>query len=368
MRILVINWQDRLNPQGGGAETHLHEIFGRLASRGHTVHLLCSGFDGAPENTRLDGIDVFRIGGRYTFQFSARRFYKKQLAANNYDVVIEDLNKIPLFTPTWKTKRNVALVHHLFGSTVFHEAFAPVAALVWLSERPIGRIYRNTHFQAVSDSTTQDLVGRGIPRQNIRVIYNGVDTTVLTPNPAARSRTPLFSYMGRLKKYKRVDLVVRAFAKVDSTSARLEIAGTGDYRSTLEALVRSLGIGRRVTFLGRIGEEEKVALLRRSWATVLASPKEGWGIVNVESAACGTPVIAVNSPGIRESVLDGKTGFLVPSSPTAIAQRMNVLIHDPALVETMGAAGRDFAEAFTWDRAADDTESDLEAIIRGSGR
>ena len=368
MRILVINWQDRENPQGGGAETHLHEIFGRLAARGHTVHLLCSGFDSAPATTRLDGIEVFRVGGRYSFQFVARRYYKKNLVGNSYDLVIEDMNKIPLFVPRWKPKRTVALVHHLFGATAFHEASAPVAALVWLSERPIRWVYRNTQFQAVSDSTTQDLVKRGIPRQNIRVIYNGVDVDALTPNPAERSPTPLFSYFGRLKKYKRVDLVIRAFAKVDHPDARLEVAGSGDFRPSLEKLVAALGLNDRVTFSGRITEEEKLSLLRRSWATVIASPKEGWGITNLETAACGTPVIAVDSPGVRESVVNGKTGFLVSSNPADIASRMKELIANPSLVQTLGSAGRTFAEGFTWERAADATETDLEAIIRGSGR
>jgi glycosyltransferase involved in cell wall biosynthesis len=368
VRILVVNWQDRENPQGGGAETHLHEIFGRIAARGHTVHLLCSGFKGAPSRATLDGIDVFRVGGRYTFQFVARRFYRKHLAGSGYDVVIEDMNKIPLFVPRWKPRRAVALVHHLFGTTAFREASAPVAAIVWLSERPIRWIYRDTPFEAVSDSTTQDLVSRGIPRQNVRVIYNGVDVEALTPNPAERSATPLFSYFGRLKKYKRVDIVIRAFAELDNPDARLEVAGSGDFRPSLEKLVASLGIQERVKFAGRITEEEKLSLLRRSWASVIASPKEGWGITNLETAACGTPVIAVDSPGIRESVVDGKTGFLVTSSPGAIAQRMRELIAQPGLVETLGRQGRKFAEGFTWERAADDTEADLEAIIRGSGR
>lgn len=368
MRLLIVNWQDRENPQAGGAELHLHEVFGRIAAKGHTVHLLCSGFKDAASSAILDGIEVFRTGGRYTFQFSAKRFFRKHLAVNRYDVLIEDLNKIPLFTPRWKMKRTVALVHHLFGSTAFREALPPVAALVWLSERPIGRIYRNTPFQSVSDSTTQDLVHRGIPRQNIRVIYNGVDTKTLTPNPAARSPVPLFAYLGRIKKYKRVDLVIRAFTKLTAPDARLEIAGAGDYRPALERLVRELQLEARVNFLGRISEDEKLALLRRSWATVLASPKEGWGISNLESAACGTAVIAVDSPGIRESVVDGKTGFLVQSSASALAEKMNALIADKGLVETLGAAGRTFAEGFTWERAADETEADLQAIIRGSGR
>lgn len=368
MRLLIVNWQDRKNPQAGGAEVHLHEIFGRLVLRGHTVHLLCSGFDGADEKDNVDGIDVFRTGRRYTFQFAAHSYYKQNLATNNYDVVIEDMNKIPLFVPRWKARRTVVLVHHLFGSTAFQEASIPVAALVWLSERPIGWMYARTQFQAVSESTAEDLVERGIPAADIRVIYNGVPTAKLTPNAAERSPTPLFSYLGRIKKYKRVDLVIRAFEKLDSPDARLEIAGAGDYREELEALVDTLGLADRVKFLGRISEAAKLSLLRRSWATVLASPKEGWGISNLETASCGTPVIAVDAPGIRESVLNEKTGFLVASSAAAIASAMNRLIGQPILVESLGRAARAFAEQFTWDRAANDTERDLEAIIQGAGR
>lgn len=346
----------------------MHEIFGRLVLRGHTVHLLCSGFDGADERDNVDGIEVFRTGRRYTFQFAAHSYYKRHLAANNYDAVIEDMNKVPLFVPRWKAQRKVALVHHLFGSTAFKEASIPAAALVWLSERPIGWLYARTPFEAVSESTAADLVRRGIPAANIRVIYNGVPTTKLTPNPRERSRTPLFSYLGRIKKYKRVDLVIRAFQTIEAPDATLQIAGAGDYREELEPLVDALGLGDKVKFLGRISEAEKLSLLRRSWATVLASPKEGWGISNLESAACGTPVIAVDGPGIRESVLDGRTGYLVASSAAAIASRMNLLIEQPELVESLGRAARTFAEGFTWDRAANDTEQDLEAIIQATSR
>jgi len=122
---------------------------------------------------------------------------------------------------------------------------------------------------------TDDLVARGIPRGSIRVIYNGVDSARLTPDPSERSVAPLFVYLGRLKKYKRVDVVIRAFADLNVPDATLQIAGTGDYRAQLEGLVKSLDLSSRVKFLGFIPEEEKVHLLRRAWASTLASPKEG---------------------------------------------------------------------------------------------
>ncbi|CAN5599647.1 glycosyltransferase family 4 protein [soil metagenome] len=359
-----MNWQDRENPQAGGAEVHLHEVFGRIAARGHEVDLLCSGFRGGEPETVLDGIRVFRVGTRYTFPIHARSCYEEGLARNDYDVVIEDLNKVPLYTPRWPVKRLVVLVHHLFGATAFREAPIPVAAAVWLSERPLASLYGGHPFQAVSQSTADDLADRGIPRARIRVIYNGVDAQRYSPDHSRRSPNPSFAYLGRLKRYKRVDIVIRAFAQLNAAGATLEIAGKGDYRPALESLGRSLGLGDRLRFLGFVDEDEKIDLLRRSWATVLASPNEGWGISNMESAACGTPVIAGNSPGIRESVINGETGFLVPPSDVpAFAAAMRGLVAQPDLVRTLGEGGRRFAEQFTWERSAEQTLEHLEQVI-----
>ena len=369
MKILVLNWQDHLNPQAGGAEIHLREIFRRVVEEGHRVDLLCSGFGNAPRHVVLDGIAVHRVGTRHSFPFVVRRYYAEKLAAENYDVVIEDLNKVPLYTPLWGINRLVAMVHHLFGATAFREVSAPLAAGVWLSEKPLGVVYRSVPFEAVSESTADDLVLRGIPRSHIRVIYNGVDTAVCTPAAGERSETPLFAYLGRLKRYKRVDLVIRAFAKLADPHATLEIAGSGEYRPQLERLVRSLDLAARVTFLGFIPEEEKVHLLRRAWASVLASPKEGWGISNLETAACGTPVIAANSPGIRESVQDGKTGLLVPAGDVgAMAAAMRRLSGSKALVAEMGISARGFAEQFTWEKSARQTIEHLESVVAAPGR
>jgi glycosyltransferase involved in cell wall biosynthesis len=364
VRILVLNWQDRENRQAGGAEHHLHQIFGRLVARGHEVDLMCDGWKDAPQRTMLDGIEVHRVGSRYTYPFLAYRYYRKHLVARRHDVVIEDLNKAPLYTPLWKIERLVALVHHLFGSTAFRETAAPLAAGLWLAERPIGRLYRNVPFQAVSESTAHDLTLRGVPRSHIRVIYNGVDTETLTPDYSLRSLDPRFLYIGRLKRYKGVDLIIRAFAELAEGNATLDIAGTGDYRPALEKLASDLGLQQRVQFLGFVPEEKKLTLLRQAWAVMLASPKEGWGISNIEAAACGTPVIASNSPGIRDSVVDGETGILVPHGDIpAMAAAMRALTASPSLVRMMGEAGRRFAEGFTWDKSADNTISHLEEVV-----
>ena len=367
MRILLINWQDRENPQAGGAEIHMHEIFGRLASAGHEVTLLCGGWPGCPPHARLDGIEIHRVGTRHSFPLLARRYFDRVFGdvAPSLDVVVEDVNKIPLYTPRWRgIRRVVALVPHLFGGTVFQELAPPLAAAVWLAERPLRRIYRNVPFEAISESTADDLARRGIPRENVEVIYPGIDTKGYTPSPAARRPSPAFAYLGRLKRYKGVHHVIRAFAAMQNREATLEIAGAGDYRPKLQALAHSLDLGDRVRFLGRISEDEKLALLRRAWALVFASPKEGWGITNLEAAACATPVVASNSPGIRESVRDGETGYLVPHGDiSAMASALDRIAASRDLVERLGRSARAFAETFTWERAAEETAAHLERIV-----
>jgi glycosyltransferase involved in cell wall biosynthesis len=366
VRILLVNWQDNENPQAGGAEIHMHEIFGRLARNGHDVRLLCGGWSGCPPRARVDDVEVFRVGTRHSFPFFAHGYYKRNL--NKWaDVLVEDINKVPLYTPRWGARSTVALVPHLFGGTAFQEFAAPLAAAVWAAERPLGRVYRNVPFEAISESTADDLAERGIPRGTVQVIYPGIDSVAYTPNAAKRSPTPVFAYLGRLKKYKGVHLAIRAFAAMDSPSAVLEIAGAGDYRGELESLARSLDLGGRVRFLGRISEAEKLALLRRAWALVFASPKEGWGITNLEAAACATPVVASNSPGIRESVRDGHTGFLVPHGDVvAMGAAMRRIADTPGLVAEMGLEARAFSETFTWERAAQETEQHLVRVAAGT--
>jgi glycosyltransferase involved in cell wall biosynthesis len=367
VRLLLVNWQDRDNPQAGGAEIHLHEIFGRLASRGHEVTLLCGGWPGCAPRTQLDGIEVIRVGTRYTFPFMARAAFRRELADRHFDLLIEDVNKVPLYTPGWGGPPVVALVPHLFGGTVFQQLPAPLAAAVWLAERPLGRAYRDVPFEAISVSTAEDLAARGIPRDSVAVIYPGIDTVGYTPLAGTRSASPVFAYLGRLKKYKGVQLVIRAFAAMTHTDAVLEIAGAGDYRPALERLAASLDLGERVRFLGRIDESEKLALLRRAWSLVFASPKEGWGITNLEAAACGTPVVASNSPGIRESVRDGETGYLVKHGDVrAMGAAMDRIAADATLVSRFGVKAREFAESFTWERAALETEQHLQGIISGA--
>jgi glycosyltransferase involved in cell wall biosynthesis len=370
VNILLVNWQDPQNPHAGGAEVHLFEIFGRLARQGHRIRLVCSGWPGSPPRAMVDGIEVERFGGRNSFTLFGRGAVRRAIQAERPDVLVEDVNKLPLFLPLGNDLPFCAIVPHLFGLTAFDEAPWPMAAMVWLAERPLPAAYRRAHFHAISESTRDDLVARGVPSDRVRVIHPGVDSVRLTPGSAAdRAASPRFLYVGRLKRYKGIGLAIRALAVARRTrpDIRLDIAGTGDHRTDLERLTAELGQTEAVAFHGFVSEAQKIALLRGSWANVFPSPKEGWGITVVEAAACGTPSVASDSPGLRDSVRHGETGFLVPHGDVdALAERLLALAADPALVARLGASARCFAETLTWEHAAAATIDHLDDIITGS--
>ena len=370
MNILLVNWQDRENPQAGGAEIHLFELFSRLAAGGHRVRLVCSGWPGAPATASVEGIEVHRTGDRNSFALLGRAAVRRALAAEPPDIVVEDVNKLPLYTGALTDRPLCAIIPHLFGDAVFHEASLPLATAVWLAERPLARGYRRAGFHAISESTRDDLVERGVPAARIRVIHPGVDAVHFRPDPSVpRTDPPSFLYVGRLKRYKGVDVAIRALAEARRTrpDLRLDIAGRGDHQPALEALARKLGVAGAVRFHGFVTEDQKLHLLRATWANVFPSPKEGWGITVMEAAACGTPSLASDSPGLRDSVRDGVTGHLVPHGDTAaLASRMLGLAGDRSEVERLGRAAREVALGHSWDAAARATDDHLHDIINGS--
>lgn len=371
MNILLVNWQDPEHPQAGGAEIHLFEIFGRLAERGHRIRLVCAGWPGAARVATLRGITIERAGTRNTFALVGRRAVRRAIARERPDIVVEDINKLPLYLAWLTTLPICVIVPHLFGTTAFREVSWPVAAAVWLSERPIPFAYRRAGYHAISESTRDDLIRRGVPREQIRVIHPGVDTHHYTPDPTAvRSTPPAFLYVGRLKRYKGVDVAIRALAlaRAEVPDLVLHIAGEGDDRARLEDVAGRLGLSAWVKFHGRVGEAEKIRLFRTSLANVFPSPKEGWGITVMEAAACGTPSLASDSPGLRDSVRDGVTGYLVPHGDrAALARRMVELAADRAMVDRLGVAARRHAEARSWEDAAERTARHLEGLIDAHG-
>ncbi len=367
LRILVINWQDIRNPLSGGAEVHFHEIFSRVAAMGHSVTLLCSAFAGAAAEEQVDNIRVVRCGLRNLFNFVVPAAYRRLRRAEAFDVVIDDLNKIPFYTPCFVREPLLTIVHHLFGRSIYLETSWLPASYVYWSERLAVRIYRRTPFAVVSESTREELRSLGITAP-IELLPNAVDHERYRSAPAERSPEPLICHLGRLKRYKSVEHLLRALPGVLNVlpETRLAIVGEGDYRPALEALAEELGIREAVTFTGQVSHEEKVHWLNRAWVAVNPSPKEGWGLTVIEANACGVPVVAADSPGLRDSVRDGETGLLYPYGEIeTLTGDLITLLRDRSVRERMGESARLWAGTFSWEQSARKALTILEGLILG---
>jgi len=366
MRILAFNWQDIKHPLGGGAEVHFHEIFSRIAELGHEVTLFCSSFPGATRRERIDGIEVIRKGGRNTFNFWVALKYWTTFRSQHFDVVIDDINKIPFFTPLFVRKPLVGIAHHLFGKTVFLETHFFAALYVYLSEKLIKCFYCRTPFLVVSESTRGEFRQLGFPDENLILVPNCIDSNVYRVTGVEKSRIPLVGYFGRLKKYKSIDHLLRAFQIVrkDFPEARLKIVGDGDDRIRLEKIVGELDLGGSVEFTGYVSVEKKIEYLQEMHFVVNSSSKEGWGLTVLEANACGTCVIASDVPGLRDSVIDGETGILYEyGNIEQLAQKISHLLHDQQLRKRLSDNAFEWSKKFRWEDSAKKTLEVLEKVI-----
>ena len=360
MNLLVLNWNDLQNPYAGGAEVHLEELLRRLVRRGHPTTLLCSGWSGCKKEETVEGVRIVRCGNRYNFNLVVPLQLRRLVRQNRYDLLIEDINKIPFYTPLYVSMPRLVVIPHLFATTVFHEINFLLGTYIYLAERPLVALYRGNPFNVISESTAEDIAARGIPREHISVIHCGIDrSTYCHDSTVPKYERPTILYLGRIKKYKSIQHVILALKKIHEQlpEARLMVVGTGDYLDNLKRLVHSLDLTDAVEFPGFVSQKEKIERMRRAHAAVLPSLKEGWGLTNIEANACGTAVVAARTPGLRDSVKDGVSGFLFEyGNVDDLAGKLLLILKDSEIRERLQAGGLAWADRFNWDSAATEFE------------
>lgn len=361
-RVLILNERDPRHPAAGGAELHVFEIFSRLAARGYDVEVLCERFPDSEARATVDGVRVRRLRRVPAYYPAAALACRSATRAGEVDVVVECLNKFPFLSPWYARAPVLGLSHHLFGTTAFQQVAWPIAAAVWLAERAIPPAFRDRPILTISESSRRDLIERGLSGDRIRVSLCGIRRPGVTVDPGAL-RPCRVVYLGRLAHYKRVDVMLRALARLAPRFSELEavIIGRGPAQPGLEALSRELGLEGRVRFTGFVDDDERDRLVAGARVCVCPSEKEGWGLTVIESNAVGTPVVAADAPGLRESVRENETGFLVPVGDVAgFAERIGRLLDDDDLSRRLATAALAWSHRFDWDRAADEMAQAIE--------
>jgi glycosyltransferase involved in cell wall biosynthesis len=356
MNILALNWQDLKNPLSGGAEVHLEELLRRLVSMGHQVTLFCSNYSGGLPEETIKGVRVIRRGSRYDFNFIAPFHLRKLVRQGRFDIMLEDINKIPFYTPLYLNIPTLVVIPHLFATTVFQEINFILGSYIYCAERPMATVYKRRKFNVISESTAEDLMARGIPEENITVVHCGIDDSMYFNDPTVEKyETPTIIYLGRLKNYKCVQHLISALRQLRETvsDARLMIVGAGDYQDELKSHTNNLGLADFVEFTGFVSADEKVERLRRAHVCVCPSTKEGWGLTNIEANACGTVVVAANVAGLRDSVRDNESGLLYPHGDIgALTEKIQGIISNREERERLESGALGWAKNFNWDTAA----------------
>jgi len=313
---------------------------------GNSVTWITASYAGSREKDTLDGIVIHRAGSRHTVYLHAVRAYRRQ---QKHDVIIDAENGIPFFTPLYSRIPVVLLIYHLHRD-VWHREYSWLPATIgkFLETRLMPLVYRNKRIVTISDGSKTEIEDL-IPRAKVNIVHCGVQENLA---PGSKADQPEIVCISRLKRYKCIDLVIRAVSRVQIPSLSLHILGSGDDEQRLKDLADELRLSN-VMFHGFVSEAEKLAALQRAWISVNPSPTEGWGITNIEANACGTPAVGARVPGIRDSIVDNKTGLLFePNNVDDLTQTINLLIRNESLRNSMSKQGIKWAASFSWEKSA----------------
>lgn len=367
MNILIFNWRDPKHSWAGGGEIYIFEQAKRWVKLGHEVTVFC-GNDrdkNLPIFETIDGIHIHRKGGRYTVYFWAIWYYFT-LGKKNNEFIIDVQNGIPFFTPIFSRLPKISYVYHIHGKQFFYELPKPLSYIGYVIEKFIFPfVYRKTPIIAISETTQEELVKIKFQKKNISIVYSGINGSKIGKNKIKKFSHPTILYLGRIKKYKRVDLLIHLFPQIlkQVPKAKLIIAGWGTEASTVVDSVMKSPLRKKITLVGPVSNAEKKSLLSKSWLFVNPSIGEGWSIAVIEANLHGTPAIAFAVPGLTESIKHGKTGLLAKNEKDFVNKICKILTNQ-SLREKLSKNATIWAHQFSWTRSANESLKILEKIRR----
>ena len=356
MKILIFSWRDPKHPMAGGAEQVMHEHAKGWIKAGHSVTLFSSYFIGGKREENIEGVRVIRRGVQLIGVQALGAFWYLFEKHEKFDVVIDQFHGIPFFTPLYAFTKKLAVIQEV-AKEVWLMNHLPkpfnwiVGYIGYALEPLIFLFYKGVPFMTGSDSAKKDLVNFGIPERNITVVPHGV----IVPRPdvgVEKPKTKTVTFLGALTKDKGIEEAIKAFSILNkSGDYHFWIVGKGakTYIEELKNLSRALEVQNKIKFWGFVNEAKKFELLTRAHLLVNPSVREGWGLVNIEANAMGTPVISYNSPGLTDSVKDGRSGVILKTnSPSELARKVGEVLERPAYYKSLQEGAISWSKNFSW--------------------
>jgi glycosyltransferase involved in cell wall biosynthesis len=354
MKILWFTWKDMHHPLAGGAEIVNHELAKRLAADGHTVHFIVGGFKGAERIENIDGYRVTRMsGGRLMAYFHAYHYYQKNLKGTA-DLIIDEINTLPFMCKWYVKEKNILFIHQLARQIWFYEMGFPFNVIGYLLEPWYLRMLNDRVVVTVSESTKADLMKFGFKNDRVHIISEGIEIApVASLKQVKKFNSPTLLSLGSIRSMKRTDQIITAFeiAKQTVPDLQLIVAGkiVGNYGNFVAHRIHESRFRDSINYLGPVSKEEKIELLQRSHVLAVTSLKEGWCLVVTEANSQGTPAVAYNVDGLRDSVKNGVTGIVVDPIAQNMAFGITTLIQDPALYATMQKNAWEWSKSINFD-------------------
>ena len=362
LRILVLNLRDPSSPTAGGAEEHLRQLFGRIAARGHRVVVHSGAYAGGAAEETIEGMSIVRRGNRLTTAAWSVLYYLRR--RNDFDVIVDYTCQLHFLTPLYVRQPRVAMALHIVGDVYRHDLPWGTGALLAAWEALSLRFfYDKEYFCAICPSTATELQRYGVAAERIKVVRGGRKEPAPIVN-VAKTAYPSLVYHGRLKRYKRVDWLIRALPAIREQvpGTRLHIVGVGDQLVALQQLVARLGLEQAVTFHGWLPDPRHWEVVASAWLNVQPSMKEGWNLSVMEAAQLGVPTVASHAPGLRDVVVPGRTGELFEADdPQDLVRQVVRLLGDARARDRFGEEARRWADGFTWEQSS----RELEDLLRG---
>ncbi len=359
MKILILNWRDIDNPESGGAEVLTHEIAKRWVKNGHEVTQFSANFFGSLAEEVKDGVTIIRRGSANIRSFgipvhiAAYFWYRNQ--KDRFDVVIDEIHGIPFFIPWYIKEKKVALICEV-ANTIWDAAFLfPFNIIGKNIERFYFRFYRSIPFLTISPSTKADLLQKGVQEKYITVLPMGLNVPKrILKYP--KEKNPTLIFVGRLTKAKGIEdaLAVMIHLKRIHPKIRLWIVGQGssDYIQQITNITQQLKLKDCVQFFGFVSQERKFELMSRAHLLIAPSLKEGWGLTVSEAAYVGTPAVAYNVEGLRDVIMQDKTGLLTQTTPEQMSKGIAKILDDNTLYRRLQRSAQQRAKIYSWDKTA----------------
>ncbi|KKU03504.1 MAG: Glycosyl transferase group 1 [Candidatus Amesbacteria bacterium GW2011_GWB1_47_26] len=356
----MLSWRGPGHPNYGGAEISTYHHIRAWVKAGHQVYWFTSSVLHSPSEETIDGVHIIRRGFQILqVQFAAVIWYFFS-PHPKFDLVVDQFHGIPFFTPLFVRSKKLAFIHEVAKEVwwINHLRFPAnyiFGTAGFISEPLIFRLfYRHIPFFTVSQSTKQDLIKWSIPASNIYIIPNG--TTTL-PAKFAKEKTPTVIFLGAVAHDKGIEDTLFAFSYIIKLHPqwRLWIVGKSEptYQAKLDELGLHLGINSRLKFWGFVNQRKKFELLAKAHVMLNPSIREGWGLVNIEANSVGTPVVAYDVPGCRDSIQNGTTGLLCPKGDiSCLAKTCVRLVSDNKLYEKTSAQAKKWSLQFSWAKSA----------------